>query len=173
MARNFTVSYSATDFMPATGVIAGAALSAKTGSASYRTLYAFDDSTQEYIVGQPIIWPDEYTGSGTLKANIFFSAAGSTGTAAWSVNLEAITPNADSLNITTADSFGNAVSGTKALSGTTAGDLLTCSITITSTSNDSVASGDGVRLAINRATAGADDASGDCFVYAVELYEET
>jgi len=171
MARNFTLSFPARNFLPARGALAGAAIVSKTGVGSYRTLYAFDDSTAEFVISDPVVFPDEYTGSGTLKATVLFSAAGSTGTAAWGISVEAITPNADTLNITSADSFDTAVIGTKALSGSTAGDLLSSAITLTD--KDSVASGDGVRLAIKRDTVGSDDASGDLFFYVVELFEET
>ena len=171
MARNFTLSFPARQFLPARGLLSGAAIVSKTCSASYRPLYAFDDSTVEAICSDPVVFPDEYTGSGTLKATVLFSAAGSTGTAAWGISVEAITPNADTLNITSADSFDTANTGTKALSGSTAGDERSAAVTLSN--KDSVASGDGVRLAIKRDTVGSDDASGDLFFYVVELFEET
>ena len=76
----------------------------------------------------------------------------------------------DTLNLTASESWGSANSGSAALSGTTAGDGV--SVTVTLTNKDSVASGDLVRLAILR-DVDTDDASGDLTLWAVALYEET
>jgi hypothetical protein len=170
MARNFTLPIPVSAFIGSRNVVQPASLVNKALPTSYRTGWAFDDTTQEAISCHSFIFPDEYTGTGTLKLEINFSAAGSTGTAAWVANVEAVTPG-DTLNLNTSEDFDLGVnSNTAALAGTTAGDLI--STTVTLSNKDSVASGDQVRLAIQRLV-GSDDASGDLTLWAVSLYEET
>tara|TARA_Y100000593_G_scaffold16762_1_gene33387 strand:+ start:5092 stop:5604 length:513 start_codon:yes stop_codon:yes gene_type:complete len=170
MARTFTLPVPVSAFTGTRNVTNPAALVSKSLNLTYRSGWAFDDSTQEGISTHCFIFPDEYTGTGTLKAELQFSAAGSTGSAGWAVYCEAITPG-DTLNLTTSESWDSANSATKALSGTTAGDDLTCTVTLAN--KDSAASGDLFRLAIIRDTAGGDDASGDLTLWAVSLYEES
>ena len=169
MARNFTLPIPVSAFIGTRNVTNPAALVSKSLNLTYRSGWAFDDTTQEGISCHSFIFPDEYTATGTLKAELQFSAAGSTGTAGWLVYCEAVTPG-DTLNLTASESWGSANSGSAALSGTTAGDGV--SVTVTLTNKDSVASGDLVRLAILRDVA-TDDASGDLTLWAVSLYEET
>ena len=87
----------------------------------------------------------------------------------FAVNVEAITPG-DTLNVTTTGSFDSSNTGTTDLSGSTAGDLLAQTVTLTN--KDSVAAGDQVRLAFMRSVA-ADSVSDDLYVYLIELFEET
>ncbi len=170
MARNFTLPIPVSAFIGTRNLVQPASLVSKALSTSYRAGWAFDDTTQEGISCHSFIFPDEYTGTGTLKLEINFSAAGSTGTAAWLANVEAVTPG-DTLNLNTSEDFdAGANSNTAALAGTTAGDLI--STTVTLSNKDNVASGDQVRLAIQRQIA-SDDASGDLTLWAVSLYEET
>ena len=169
MARNFTLPIPVSAFIGTRNVTNPAALVSKSLNLTYRSGWAFDDTTQEGISCHSFIFPDEYTATGTLKAELQFSAAGSTGTAGWLVYCEAVTPG-DTLNLTSSESWGSANSGSAALSGTTAGDGV--SVTVTLTNKDSVASGDLVRLAILR-DVDTDDASGDLTLWAVALYEET
>lgn len=169
MARNFTLPIPVSAFIGTRNVTNPAALVSKSLNLTYRSGWAFDDTTQEGISCHSFIFPDEYTATGTLKAELQFSAAGSTGTAGWLVYCEAVTPG-DTLNLTASESWGSANSGSAALSGTTAGDGV--SVTVTLTNKDSVASGDLVRLAILR-DVDTDDASGDLTLWAVSLYEET
>jgi uncharacterized membrane protein len=170
MARNFTISLSATAFTPARGAIAGATITTQAVTNSHRVAWACDDTTVEGAASVPFVCPDEYTGSGTLKARVFFaSGTQNSGTAAFNISFEAITPG-DTLNVTTADSFDTGSVGSTNLSGSTAGDLLAQTITIAN--KDNVAAGDQVRLAFTRNT-GTDSVSDDLYVYLVELYEET
>jgi hypothetical protein len=170
MARNFTISLPATAFTPARGLIAGATITSQAVTNSHRVSWACDDTTTEGAASVPFVCPDEYTGSGTLKAKIFFaSGTQNSGTAAFAVNVEAITPG-DTLNVTTSDSFDSANVGSTNLSGSTAGDLLGQTITIAN--KDSIASGDQVRVAFTR-NVGTDSVSDDLYVYLIELYEET
>ncbi len=75
--------------------------------------------------------------------------------------VEAKTP-ADTLNMVTASGWGAANSGTRSLAGSTAGDPLKLSIPLTN--DDSVTSGDLVRVGIRRDTTSVnDDASGKTF----------
>ena len=168
MARNFTLPIPVSAFIGTRNLVQPASLVNKALTSSYRAGWAFDDTTQEGISCHSFIFPDEYTGTGTLKLEINFSAAGSTGTAAWKANVEAVTPG-DTLNLNTSEDFDAGVN-TAALTGTTAGDLI--STTVTLTNKDNVASGDQVRLAIQRLVT-SDDASGDLTLWTVSLYEET
>jgi hypothetical protein len=169
MARNFTLPIPVSAFIGTRNTINPAALVSKSLNLTYRSGWAFDDTTSEGVSCHSFIFPDEYTATGTLKAELQFSAAGSTGTAGWLVYCEAVTPG-DTLNLTSSESWGSSNSGTAALSGTTAGDGV--SVTVTLTNKDSVASGDLFRLAVIRDVA-TDDASGDLTLWAVSLYEET
>ena len=170
MARNFTLPIPVSAFIGTRNITNPAALVSKSLNLTYRSGWAFDDSTSEGVSTHCFIFPDEYTGTGTLKAELQFSAAGSTGTAGWLIYCEAITPG-DTLSLTTSESFGSSNSGSASLTGTTAGDDV--SVNVTLTNKDSVASGDLFRIAVVRDTAGADDASGDLTLWAVSLYEET
>ena len=170
MARNFTLPIPVNAFIGTRNLVQPASLVSKALTTSYRAGWAFDDTTQEGISCHSFIFPDEYTGTGTLKLEINFSAAGSTGTAAWSVGVEAVTP-LDTLDLNTAEDFDAGTnSNTAALAGTTAGDLI--STTVTLSNKDNVASGDQVRLQVTRLIS-SDDASGDLTLWAVSLYEET
>jgi hypothetical protein len=168
MARTFTLPIPISAFIGSRNAVLPASLVSKAMTTTYRSGWAFDDSTQEAISTHCFIFPDEYTATGTLKADIQFSAAGSTGTAGWLVYCEAITPG-DTLNLTTSESFDIKNTGTKALSGSTPGDDLDATVTLTN--KDSVASGDLFRLIIARDTGTTDDASGDLTLWAVSLYE--
>ena len=167
MARNFdTITIPATAMRPA--ATNGAAF--VSHNATYpRGSLAYDDTTGEVATTVNIIVPDAYTGTDTLKAVLlFYSASANSGTAAWAIECEAVTPG-DTLDLGAAVSFDSANTGTVALSGT-AGDLT--ALTVTLTNKDSAASGDIFRMAISRDVS-ADSVSGDLFLTSVGLYEET
>ena len=171
MARNFTISLPATAFNPLRGGLATATITSQAITNSHRVAWACDDTTDEGAASVPFVCPNEYTGSGTLKANIFFaSGTQNSGSAVFTINVEAITAGTDTLNVTTSGGFDSANSGSTDLSGSTAGDLL--SQTITLANKDSVAAGDQVRLAFLRSV-GTDSVSDDLYIYLVELFEET
>lgn len=114
--------------------------------------------------------PTQYAG-GTLKAKLhFFTASASSGGIGWEVYVEAKTPDTDTLDLETADSWDSANAATHTLGGT-AGDARTETITLTN--KDSVAAGDLFRLCVRRdSDLAGDTASGDVFLAAVELLED-
>lgn len=171
MARNFTISLPATAFSPLRGGLAAATITSQAVTNSHRVAWACDDTTAEGAASVPFVCPNEYTGSGTLKANVFFaSGTQNSGTAVFAVYVEAITAGTDTLNVTTNEGFDSANLGTKDLSGSTAGDLLRQTVTLAN--KDSVTAGDQVRISFLR-NVGTDSVSDDLYVYLVELFEET
>lgn len=137
-----------------------------------RPAMAFDDTAEEAVVSAEFVMPGQYAG-GTLAADIIFAmASDNTNDIALDVYVEAKTPDADTLDMQTADSWDTVNSGTVSVSGSTAGDPLKLSVTLTN--KDSVAAGDLVRVGIRRDTDHAnDDASGDLFLYSVDFWEST
>jgi len=167
MARTFTTTFTALSFLPA--ATNGAAF--VSHNVTYpRASLAFDDTTGEVATTSPIAMPDEYTGTGTLKARLlFYSDTAAIGTAAWSVECEAVTAG-DTLDLAvSAELDSTANTGSTALSGV-AGDLTATTIQLDN--KDSVESGDLFRLVVSRDTS-SDSVSEDLFLTAVELYEET
>lgn len=137
-----------------------------------RPAWAFDATDEEAIVSGEFTMPGQYAG-GTLSADLHFAmASDATNDIALDVFVEAKTPNGDTLDMEAAVSWDTANSGTKSVGGTTAGDPLM--LTVTLTNKDSVAAGDLVRIGIRRdCDSGDDDASGDLYLYAAELWETT
>lgn len=173
MARNFTLPLPASAFIGDNDaqLVAGDAAAAPVNHLG-RPAYAFDDTDEEAITSVEFEMPAEYTGSGTLKAEIFFAmASDTTNDIAIDVFVEAKTAGTDTLDMEAASSWDTANSGTASVSGTTAGDPL--SLTISLTNKDSVAAGDVVRIGLRRDCDSAnDDATGDMFIYSVSIYEE-
>jgi hypothetical protein len=137
-----------------------------------RAALAFDATDEEAALSPEYIMPEGYGGS-TLKAGIVIAAdSDTTNGCVFDVFVEAKTPSSDTIDMETADSWDLAnSSGDIDLSGTTAGDPIL--VTITLTNKDSVAAGDLVRFGIRRDTDHAnDDASGDIFLYSVRIYED-
>ena len=172
MANTFSISLPAAAFTQSRVGMASGQLKVQTVTNSYRTGWALDDSTNEGAVSVPFKCPDGYTGSGTLKADVFFASGTNSGTAVFGLYVEAITAGSDTLNVTTADSFDTTGTnlGSTDLSGSTAGDLLAQTITVAT--KDSIAAGDQVRLMFYRNVA-TDSVTGDLFVYLIEFFEET
>lgn len=131
--------------------------------------WSFDDTDEEAIVSQEFPVPSGLPAS--IKAIIHFAmASDATNDIALDVFVESKTPNSDTLDMETADSWDAANSGTKSLATTTAGDPLTLEITLTN--KDSIAVGDLARIGIRRDCDSAnDDAVGDLFIYAMEIQE--
>lgn len=173
MPRNYELTLPATMFVGdnSAQLVAGD-VTARRVNHSGRPALAFDDTAEEAAVSQEFEVPTAHTGTGTLKATLHVAAASdATNDIAFDVFVESKTPNTDTLDMESAASWDTANAGTISLAGTTAGDPLT--LTITLTNADSVAAGDLVRIGIRRDTDSAnDDAAGDIFVYAVTLYEE-
>jgi hypothetical protein len=172
MAKVEVATIPAQAFAGTRSVLTPGELTSQQNTSAYRACWAVDDSYNEGAVSVPFVCPDGYTGSGTLKADIYFaSGTQNSGTAVFGVYIEAITAGSDTLNVTTTDSFDSSSAnlGTSDLSGSTTGDLLKQTISITA--KDSIASGDHTRLIFYRNVA-TDSVSDDLYVYLVELYED-
>lgn len=137
-----------------------------------RPVLAFDDTAAEAALTPPVAMPGNYAG-GTLKATLLlYAASDAANDVAFDVCAEAVTPDADTLDLEAATGWDSANSGTTSLSGTTAGDLV--ALTVTLTNKDGVAAGDLVRFGVRRDTdSGDDDASGDVYLAALEIWEDT
>jgi len=137
-----------------------------------RPALAFDDTDEMAATSHEFPMPGQYA-AGTLKATLYvYSATDNTNDTAFDVFVEAVTPNADTLDMETAEDWDTANSGTISLAGSTAGDLLT--IVITLANKDGVVVGDLVRFGVRRDTdSGNDDVVGDMFLFAVDIWEDT
>lgn len=130
-----------------------------------RVALAFDASTDEACYWS-FICPQGGVGT-TLTCIVYYAMASATsGAVYWQAALEAVTPG-DSLDLDATTSIDTANSGNGTVPGT-AGYMQ--SISITMTNKDSIAAGDLVWLKLNRdADNGSDTATGDAYVYRVEL----
>ena len=137
-----------------------------------RPCLAFDATAEEAVLTPEVAMPGQYAG-GTLMATAFFAMdSDATNHIVLDVGVEATTPNADTIDMETADSWDTINAGTMSVGGTTAGDPLSLAVTLTN--KDSVAAGDLVRFGIRRdCDSGNDDASGDLYLYALEIWEST
>ena len=169
MARTDTLPFTANSFTGTRGLVSPAALVVKSLAASYRYGWAFDDTGAEGICSQAVIFPDECTGAGTLKCELQFSAASTSGNAAFNVSVEAVTPG-DPLNLTTSEDFDTTNAGSRSIAGATIGGNL--SLTIDLANKDNVASGDLFRLAVQRNVGIGSNATGDLTLWAVSIFEE-
>ena len=168
MARTFTLQFFPASFVPGRGAVSPAAFKAHSTTGTTRPSWAFDDTDSEYA-STSLVMPDEFA-SGDLKARFYFSAVSTSGVVSWGLSIEAVTSNADTLDLTSADSFDTASTGTTDLAGSTAGDLLRQEVTVANV--DSCAKGDLCRLGIFRSHV-ADTASSDVYLYAVEFFQES
>lgn len=130
-----------------------------------RPALAFDATTSETAYWTLVV-PQGWTG--TIIAVISYAmASATTGGVAFDVSLEAIS-SGDATDTDAAASFDTVNTGTDAAVPGTAGYMEQISITLTN--NDSSAAADYLRLALARNVAdAADTATGDCYVFAVEL----
>lgn len=166
MARNFTLHFDPDSLVP------DSTSHPDRGVVQHRHFWGFDAATVETLRTKQFAFPDEYTGSGTLKADVYYIMESATsGSVDWEVSVEAIT-EADAVDLDSAESFDTANAGNETVPAT-AGYLAV--MTITLTNKDSVASGDLVRMKVERdADDGTNDtASGDARLLGVEIYEET
>lgn len=142
------------------------------GVVQNRPYWAFDASTLERMRSKPLRMPDVFTGSGTLKLDIYYAMASATsGAVDFHAAIEAITPD-DALDTDASESFDTQSTASETVPGT-AGHMSVLTITLANT--DSVAAGDMVRLDLLRDAGDAtnDTATGDCRVYLCCLREET
>lgn len=165
MANNFETSLSAPAWIPPSSN------HADRGVVQNREYMAFDAATVEAMYTAAFHMPAAYTGSGTLKVDIYYAMASATsGKVDFEICVEAIT-SGDAVDTDSASSFDTANAANETVPGT-AGYM--SKLTITLTNKDSVAAGDMVRLKLERDADDATDdtASGDARVYAVVLREE-
>lgn len=131
-----------------------------------RPVLAFDASTDETAYWTDIV-PQGFTGTPTLIIS-YIMASATSGTVRWQAQIEAITDgDATDLDSTTSFDTANSTGGTVPA---TAGLLDQLSITMTT--NDSMAAADYYRISINRdadGTSGTDTATGDAYLLAFEL----
>ena len=165
MANNFEIALPVTAFIPdATNGPAQAAL------ATYNVPYlAFDDTTAEAAQSIPVQVPAAYTGSGTLKLDIwFFMASATSGNFGANVYVQSIA-SLDAVDIDAGDSYDSSNAGSTSVPGT-AGYLKV--LTVTLTNKDGIAAGEWVRIKLARDPAVSSDATGDARVTALCLREE-
>lgn len=163
MPNNFEIQIDADAFVPDASNHPG------RGLEQGRPFWAFDDSTVETLRSKSFVWPDSYTGSGTLKADIAYKmASATTGSIDLEVSVEAVTDGDHDLD--SGEFFGTVNAANEAVPGT-AGNHST--LTITLSNKDSVASGDLVRFKLERdADDGTNDtATGDLHILSVRIYE--
>lgn len=130
-----------------------------------RPVLGFDASTSEtaywtFVAAQG--W------TGTITAVISYCMASATsGGVAFDVALEAVS-SGDALDLDAATSFATVNAGNDGTVPGTAGYMEQISITLTN--DDSAAAGDLVRVSVARDVAdGADTATGDCYLLAIEI----
>lgn len=166
MARNFTIPIRSTGFE-----YIGAGAAPDVVPTTLRPCAAFDADTDE-SVDIPFVVPAEFTGSGTLKMDIFHCANTITGAddVRWDAATEAKTPGAsEAMNSANIDATPDSVTG---LHSTTAYSLQ--KLTITLTPGTTWAVDDEVRVRLTRdANHSTDDSLAvDALVLSIEIYEE-
>lgn len=139
---------------------------------SSRAFFVFPDVAEAAVVSKQLIVPSQYTGSGLVAiVHGFFkdeTVAAETGTI--DVFVEAVTPNADTIDMETASGWSTANPG-DVVPGGTAGDPVSLSIPLTN--DDGLAVGDAFRIGIRRDTDDGDDtATGDFGFYGLELADD-
>lgn len=133
-----------------------------------RPALAFDAATDETAYWT-FVAPQGLSGALSLVVS-YIMASATTGAVRFEGKVEAVTA-ADATDLDAGTSFDSTNSAGGTVPGT-AGYLQ--QITITLTNADSIAAGDLVRVSLNRdadGTTGTDDATGDCYVLAVEVRE--
>lgn len=133
-----------------------------------RPALAFDASTDETCYWTDVA-PVGLTGTLSLKVH-YIMASATSGSVRFQAQIEAITPG-DSTDLDSATSFDTANSNGGTVPATAGFEQM---ISVTMTNNDSLAVGDYYRISLNRdadGTSGTDDATGDCYVLAVEFQD--
>ena len=169
MSRNFSIPFTSRDAeLPTTDY----ARHTETPG-NNRPGLAFSNSSPDESAMFPFMMPTEFTGTGTLKADIVYAA--NTTTAAdgvrWDVFTEPITPDAGTLESVNSDAFDGTVDRVTGNFSTTAWSLH--KVTVTLTPGTAFAASDKGRLKLERNTAHADDdLVVDGILLDVVLYEE-
>lgn len=152
-------------FTPASAEFPAAAFAALT-KINDRLAVAYDAATDENVYWTSVA-PQGLTGAITVVVS-YIMASATSGAVRFQAALEAIT-TADATDLDATTSFDTANSNGATVPGT-AGFMAQISITMTNA--DSLTAADYYRLRLNRdadGTSGTDDATGDCYVIAVEL----
>ena len=130
-----------------------------------RPVLGFDTTTSETAYWT-FVAPQGWTGTVTAVLS-YAMATATSGGVAFDVAIEAIT-SGDALDTDAATGFDTVNAGNDATVPGTAGYMEQLSITLTNA--DSITAGDLVRLSVARDVAdAADTATGDCYVFAVEI----
>lgn len=164
MPNNFEIVFDANTFIPAsTGY-------ADRGVAQDRLIANFGPGDTDVMITPAVRLPSSYTGSGTLKAEIAYFSAATTGGVRWEIEVEAIS-DGDALDLAAASGFDTA----NPLSVTvpaTANQLDVATVTLTN--KDGAAAGDSVRFKLTRDHDHVDDtAASNASVLSLTIYEET
>ncbi len=159
MASRFTLTGHSADFR-----LTNPASLIQLDSGDARRMAILFDGATEQAADWSFVAPEGITTP--IEIELFYVMDTATsGNAQWGVSVEAVTPDADSLDLDAADSFDTENTGTDATVPGTAGNL--ASLTITLTNNDSIAAGDLVRLRLTYETAST--ASGDAIFIAADF----
>lgn len=143
--------------------------SARLALVNGRPVLDFKDAATNEVAIFESIMQQGYAGGVLTAVLYYFMATAITGDTDWDVEVEAITPDVDTLDLDAADSFDTANSqDNNTVPPTTAGKLGVVAVTLTN--KDGVAVGDHVRFRVTRDGA-ADTASGDARLYKVEIRE--
>lgn len=140
------------------------------GVVQNRAYWAFDAAAEETLKSKAFPLPSTYTGSGTLKLDVYYAMASATsGKVDFHASIEAIT-SGDAIDTDATESFAAQSTANQTVPGT-AGYMSVLTITIANTDS---AAGDMVRITLVRDGNDAtnDTAAGDCRVYCCCLREE-
>ncbi len=130
-----------------------------------RAVLAFDDTAGETCFWT-LVAPQGLTGALTVVISLMMASA-TTGGLVFEAGVEAVS-DSDTVDLDAGGSFAAATAATLVTVPSTAGYMR--QISITPADADGIAAGDLVRILISRVPSnGADTATGDCYVLAVEL----
>ena len=176
MARTFTIGLSPQSFITDAGaeVVAGdLGAVPELRATTQRPCVAFADGAAESVAFSQFVLPQEYAGTGTLKARLLWCCpiGDNTKKVNWEAYIEALTPG-DAVDLSTTSSFDAANDDGGSACNATAYYLIATVISLAN--KDSVAAGDAVRLAIRRDSDDAenDTAEGTAYLIDCEVYEE-
>ena len=180
MARNFTLNFPSTAFLPAQST--SGPTYTNHGSVTYnRVGLGFDDGSIESAITGMFVMPNEYTGTGTLKSQICFYTAGvpteldgTKNSVAAVIGFEAI-KDGGAIDMEAANGVPTITSFETITVPNTAGEPDVHTFTWPVANKDSVAAGDIVRIVFARVGSDPSDTfdGGDFYLASVSLYEET
>ena len=167
MGRNWSIQYDALDAL----LDVTAPASKEVSPTTYKPVLAFDASTAEiaYFVG---VLPLEYTGAGTLKANMIWMANATTGSALMNVYCEFLNPGTEAGDT---DAHGATPDVGVLTAATTAYKLFNTVVTLTNAPSKSASDRFSLKIKRDATATGspADDLAVDLLLLALEFYEVT